>query len=102
MVASALSYALEDLVARIGTRKHPAIVRVRSPARAEEIMAVCQEYGVEVIIGVEPGEPEDITDVERAINPPEPVRALPKAGRNDPCPCGSGRKAKKCCPELTA
>jgi uncharacterized protein len=24
-------------------------------------------------------------------------RALPKAGRNDPCPCGSGRKYKKCC-----
>jgi Protein of unknown function (DUF1186)/SEC-C motif len=25
------------------------------------------------------------------------VRALPKVGRNDPCPCGSGRKYKKCC-----
>jgi len=23
--------------------------------------------------------------------------ALPRAGRNDPCPCGSGRKFKKCC-----
>ncbi len=21
----------------------------------------------------------------------------PKAGRNDPCPCGSGKKYKKCC-----
>jgi uncharacterized protein len=27
----------------------------------------------------------------------EKTRALPKAGRNDPCPCGSGRKFKKCC-----
>jgi len=27
----------------------------------------------------------------------KPVRALPKPGRNDPCPCGSGRKFKKCC-----
>ena len=25
------------------------------------------------------------------------VNATPKAGRNDPCPCGSGRKHKKCC-----
>jgi preprotein translocase subunit SecA len=25
------------------------------------------------------------------------VRAGPKVGRNDPCPCGSGRKYKKCC-----
>ena len=24
-------------------------------------------------------------------------RAAPKTGRNDPCPCGSGKKAKKCC-----
>jgi hypothetical protein len=24
-------------------------------------------------------------------------RAAPKAGRNDPCPCGSGRKFKQCC-----
>ena len=28
----------------------------------------------------------------------EPVkRSEPKVGRNDPCPCGSGRKYKKCC-----
>jgi len=25
------------------------------------------------------------------------VRAQPKVGRNDPCPCGSGKKYKKCC-----
>ena len=25
------------------------------------------------------------------------VRKGPKVGRNDPCPCGSGRKFKKCC-----
>jgi uncharacterized protein len=24
-------------------------------------------------------------------------RAAPKVGRNDPCPCGSGKKFKKCC-----
>ena len=26
----------------------------------------------------------------------QPVLAKPKAGRNDPCPCGSGKKYKKC------
>ncbi len=25
------------------------------------------------------------------------VREEPKTGRNDPCPCGSGRKFKRCC-----
>jgi preprotein translocase subunit SecA len=30
------------------------------------------------------------------------VRAQPKVGRNDPCPCGSGRKYKKCHGQLEA
>jgi len=25
------------------------------------------------------------------------MHTQPKIGRNDPCPCGSGRKFKKCC-----
>ncbi|HCS73087.1 MAG TPA: hypothetical protein DIW17_04340, partial [Clostridiales bacterium] len=33
--------------------------------------------------------------------PQEPVRREgPKIGRNDPCPCGSGKKYKKCCGNL--
>ena len=28
----------------------------------------------------------------------EPAKpSVPKVGRNDPCPCGSGKKYKKCC-----
>jgi len=27
----------------------------------------------------------------------EDAKDRPKAERNDPCPCGSGRKYKKCC-----
>ncbi|MCU0403959.1 MAG: SEC-C domain-containing protein, partial [Chitinophagaceae bacterium] len=26
----------------------------------------------------------------------EPVKVGPKIGRNDPCPCGSGKKYKQC------
>lgn len=29
--------------------------------------------------------------------PRTPVRVGPKVGRNDPCPCGSGKKYKRCC-----
>lgn len=32
--------------------------------------------------------------------PPQTVQVVregPKVGRNDPCPCGSGKKYKKCC-----
>jgi hypothetical protein len=36
------------------------------------------------------------------LEPPPPARepfvhSQPKVGRNDPCPCGSGKKYKKCC-----
>jgi uncharacterized protein len=33
----------------------------------------------------------------RVVMAPEPPPVSPKVGRNDPCPCGSGRKFKKCC-----
>ncbi|MDR1204861.1 MAG: DnaJ domain-containing protein [Peptococcaceae bacterium] len=37
-------------------------------------------------------------DGESDPEPAEPIRRIgPKVGRNDPCPCGSGKKFKKCC-----
>jgi hypothetical protein len=36
--------------------------------------------------------------VKRSLEPVmQPVRHGPKIGRNEPCPCGSGKKFKKCC-----
>ena len=35
-------------------------------------------------------------DGEEVAGPPV-VREGPRVGRNDPCPCGSGKKYKKCC-----
>ena len=32
-----------------------------------------------------------------AVPPKQVVRTGPKIGRNDPCPCQSGKKYKKCC-----
>ncbi len=34
----------------------------------------------------------------RAVPGNAPMPSPAKVGRNDPCPCGSGRKAKRCCP----
>jgi SEC-C motif-containing protein len=33
----------------------------------------------------------------RTVTPGTVRNAEPKVGRNDPCPCGSGKKYKKCC-----
>lgn len=84
-------------MANLGTRKNPAIVRVQTVERAEEVADFCNEHGITFILGVEPDKPEDITDIDRALHPPQPVLASPKVGRNEPCPCGSGKKFKKCC-----
>jgi hypothetical protein len=43
-------------------------------------------------------ESEDDEDEDFAEPPMQPVRnPLRNVGRNDPCPCGSGKKYKKCC-----
>ena len=33
----------------------------------------------------------------RAVTGQQPIVKAEKVGRNDPCPCGSGQKYKKCC-----
>ncbi|MBU4175922.1 MAG: SEC-C domain-containing protein [Actinobacteria bacterium] len=84
-------------MAKLGTNKHPAVVRVESLERAGEVLSICNDHGWQAIVGIEPDKPEDISDVERLLNPPEPVKFQAKVGRNEPCPCGSGKKYKKCC-----
>jgi hypothetical protein len=37
---------------------------------------------------------DDLAQKEESITV---VRHEPRVGRNDPCPCGSGKKFKKCC-----
>jgi SWIM/SEC-C metal-binding protein len=83
-------------MAKLGTKDHPIIVRVKTEERGQYIAEKCEERGWQYIIGFEPDKPEDISDFEKAINPPRPVLS-DKIGRNDPCPCGSGKKYKKCC-----
>ena len=84
-------------MARIGTEKHPVVVRVQTEERMEEVIEVCKKNNLHYIAGLEPDKPENITDLERALSPPVPLTVAPKTGRNDPCPCGSGKKFKKCC-----
>jgi len=84
-------------MAKLGSEKRPLVVQVQTEERASEIASICHEHGWYYIIGFEPDKAEDISDVERLLNPPEPVKASAMPGRNDPCPCGSGKKYKKCC-----
>lgn len=58
----------------------------------------CEGFGDEIDLReVEPAYPIHV--LRRGILTPGKPRAVaqPKVGRNDPCPCGSGKKHKKCC-----
>ena len=85
------------IVAKLGTKARPAILRVQSIVRAGELTRLADEHGIMVIVGVEPDKPEDISDLVRILEPPTPLQKAAKVGRNEPCPCGSGKKYKRCC-----
>ncbi|MDA8227808.1 MAG: preprotein translocase subunit SecA [Desulfitobacterium hafniense] len=44
-----------------------------------------------------PEEPQNISTNRDQEEPARPVHTGQQIGRNDPCPCGSGKKYKKCC-----
>ena len=85
--------------AKLGTEKNPAAVHVKTKKRMQEVAAKFEKNGWKYKIELEPDKSEDIADLELLLNPPKTVLAEKKVGRNEPCPCGSGRKFKKCCGE---
>ena len=82
-------------MSKLGTEEKPAIVRVTTEDRANEILKLCNSKGWTVIIEIS-AKHEDISDVEKLLNPPKPAVSQ-KVDRNSLCPCGSEKKAKKCC-----
>lgn len=83
--------------AKLGTEKNPARVRVKTKKRVDEITSIFEKNGWKYRIELEEEKPEDINDLEILLNWPKPQEAEKKVGRNEPCPCGSGKKYKKCC-----
>jgi hypothetical protein len=78
------------------------VVRVQSADKAEEIVDFAEEHGWQVIVGVEPDEIEDLSELHKlmrseAAAPEVKPRLPPKISGNDYCPCRSGKKYKKCC-----
>lgn len=89
------------ILAKLGTSGKPAIVRVATEERANEVYNLCEKYGWKVIIGIESDKPEDISDVQRLlgvqVENTKTIVTEVQVGRNEPCSCESGKKYKKCC-----
>lgn len=82
--------------ARLGSTQHPAILRVQTEERKQEVTALCAENDWACEVTVDAEQPEDVGDLDILRNPIETVRVEQEPNRNDPCPCGSGKKYKHC------
>ena len=77
----------EDLLFRIRENTMKALTRLRVELVQQEELKHEEQDNVKYAGGGEPAETK-----------PDTVRRVdPKVGRNDPCPCGSGQKYKRCC-----
>ncbi len=86
----------ESMVAQM--RQDVCFQLFRSSTQPENIDALIQKISQRIHFSSS----EEVTDAGTAkpkpVELPKPVkRDLPKVGRNDVCPCGSGKKFKKCC-----
>ena len=88
---------LQSGSARLGTPKRPVTVRVQNEKRKDEVVAVCKENGWAHDVQVDADRPEDTLELEQMQNPVKQLKSRKSVKRNDPCPCGSGKKYKKCC-----
>ena len=79
----------------------PEELRASSPFRdlTPERRAAMRREAVEMLPEIVPALHGHLLDQngENAGSTATYVRQAPKVGRNDPCPCGSGKKYKKCC-----
>lgn len=48
-------------------------------------------------VGVTDGDLRELLVRIKSAKSPTVIHNEPEVGRNDPCPCGSGKKYKKCC-----
>jgi len=67
-------------------------VRLQSTAQVE---GAAEEMGQDTMHNVSYSAPNENGEVETVVDPATLVAAMP-VGRNDPCPCGSGKKFKQC------
>lgn len=103
--------AMDDLVGSVGlnayAQRNPIVeYKIQGGAMFDEMIGDIRAETVRVLLSVMPKKPvarEQVLVGNASLKSdgpkvkPTPVRSAAKAGPNDPCPCGSGKKYKKCC-----
>ena len=104
--------AMDDLMSGVGLRayaqKNPVTeYKIEGSAMFDEMIESIREDTVRTLFRVVPKKNIERKQVMTAANSNRlggaknvkvlPMKKAPKVGPNDPCPCGSGKKYKKCC-----
>lgn len=106
---------MDDLREGIGLRAYaqrdPLVeYRLEAFEMFQEMVHRIQEDSISMLfkvrlVGAEKAQPKDrLADAQTSQGEQverQPRRVGEKVGRNDPCPCGSGKKYKKCCGRST-
>ena len=104
--------AMDDLIGSIGlnayAQRNPVTeYKIQGSAMFEEMISAIRAGTARMILSVRPR--AQVTERKQVLNgtaslkgdgpkvKPTPVKKEEKVGPNDPCPCGSGKKYKKCC-----
>ena len=83
--------------ARLGSKRAPIQLSVKDEARRQEVAAICADKNWFCEITVDPELDEDIKALTFLQDKQVVATTTRLAGRNDPCPCDSGKKYKQCC-----
>lgn len=89
---------LEDYGVVISSEKDmnrfmPVLIDVNNSTRMFDFSG----HTPEEMYALHPMQPDILFPAENPANHTTIISSQPKVGRNDPCPCGSGKKYKKCC-----
>ncbi|MBA2965671.1 MULTISPECIES: YecA family protein [Ramlibacter] len=91
-VAAMLEEALDDVAALAGPDSGEPALNMHTEGGAPSVSEHRLDVFGEAIWAV-----YDLRQLWKSLGPRvEPLRQAPQPGRNDPCPCGSGKKYKKC------
>ena len=97
----------EKMLLEINREISSFLIRASLPMREEDEMKEARQPRSQQK-GLKASHDSTATDTQRAMDQaarqqtgerpkPQPVHVEKKVGRNDPCPCGSGKKYKNCC-----
>ena len=88
--------SFEQMISQM--RQNVCFQLFRASTQPENIEALIRDISQRIHLSGGAEEETANADGKSDVELPKPIkRELPKVGRNDLCPCGSGKKFKKCC-----